>query len=98
MDHFILINDVLVKPQSPVLFDDRVSTEIEDFIEAMEAIVSHICPQFYMLLGSYNEMLMVHSLRFPIAAAQKLKKEHPRNASLPFFIIVIFQFSTLILC
>ncbi|KAK2448453.1 hypothetical protein QL285_007714 [Trifolium repens] len=76
MHHFILINEVLVKPQSPVLFDDRVSSEVEDFIEASEAVVSHICPQFYMLVVSYFEMLMVHSLRFPtlIAVAQELKK------------------------
>jgi hypothetical protein len=76
MQHFILINDMLVKPQSPVLFDDRVSSEVEDFIEASEAVVSHICPQFYMLVSSYFEMLMVHSLRFPtlIAVAQELKK------------------------
>ncbi|WJX27647.1 hypothetical protein P8452_16439 [Trifolium repens] len=76
MQHFILINDVLVKPQSPVLFDDRVSSEVEDFIEASEAVVSHICPQFYMFVASYFEMLMVHSSRFPtlIAVAQELKK------------------------
>jgi hypothetical protein len=76
MQHFILINDVLVKPQSPVLYDDRVSSEVEDFIEASEAVVSHICPQFYMLVVSYFEMLMVHSSRFPtlIAVAQELKK------------------------
>jgi hypothetical protein len=76
MQHFILINDVLVKPQSPVLYDDRVSSEVEDFIEASEAVVSHICPQFYMLVSSYFEMLMVHSSRFPtlIAVAQELKK------------------------
>ncbi|CAJ2662598.1 unnamed protein product [Trifolium pratense] len=65
MQHFILINDALVKPQSPVLFDDRVLSEVEDFTEASEAVVSHICPQFYMFVASYCEMLMVHSSRFP---------------------------------
>jgi hypothetical protein len=76
MQHFILINDVLVKPQSPVLLDDRVSSEVEDFIEASEAVVAHICPQFYMLVASYFEMLMVHSSRFPtlIAVAKELEK------------------------
>ncbi|MCH96149.1 hypothetical protein A2U01_0017132, partial [Trifolium medium] len=76
MYHFILINDVLVKPQSLVLFDDRVSSEVEDFIEASEAVVCHICPQFYMFVASYFEMLMVHSSRFPtlIAVAKELKE------------------------
>jgi hypothetical protein len=59
-----------------VLFDDRVSSEVEDFIEASEAVGSHICPLFYMLVVSYFEMLMVHSSRFPtlIGVAQELKK------------------------
>ncbi|PNX77664.1 hypothetical protein L195_g033633 [Trifolium pratense] len=76
MRHFSLINDVLVKPQSPVLFDDRVLSEVEDFTEASEAVASHICPQLYMSVASYFEMLMVHSSRFPtlIAVAQEVKK------------------------
>ncbi|XP_058723592.1 uncharacterized protein LOC131595297 [Vicia villosa] len=76
MSHFILINDVLVKAQSPVLLDHRVSSEVDDFVEACEAVVSHVCPQFYMLVVWYFEKLMVHSSKFPtlIAVAQELKR------------------------
>ncbi|GAU28663.1 hypothetical protein TSUD_159450 [Trifolium subterraneum] len=37
-DHFILINDVLVKSQSPVLIDDRVLTEVEDYIRLVKLL------------------------------------------------------------
>jgi len=77
MHHFTLINDLLVKPQSPVLFHFRVSQEVENYTEACSAITSHICPQFFMCVASKVALSKVEHSRFPtlIAVAQELERK-----------------------
>lgn len=73
---FTLMNDMLVRPQSPVLLDHRVSREVDNLTEACEAVASCPHPQFFMHLASNSELLKLESSRFPtlIAVAEFLKK------------------------
>ncbi|KAJ1420839.1 hypothetical protein SESBI_13986 [Sesbania bispinosa] len=72
----ILMNELLVKPQSPVLNDPRVSREVENFTEAWEAIASSSAPQFFKHMASYVQQLKVDRSRFRtlIAVAQELER------------------------
>ncbi|CAJ2662607.1 unnamed protein product [Trifolium pratense] len=76
MHHFRLINDMLVKPKSPVLFRSAVSREVKKYIEACNAISSHICPQFFTCLAPKVALSKVDPSRFPtlIAVAQELQR------------------------
>lgn len=76
MYEFTVMTKVLVKPQSPVLNDPSVSSEVENLIEACEAVSSHPHPQFFMHLASLAEQLKVDCSRFPnlFVVAQELDR------------------------
>jgi len=66
---------VLVKPQSPVLFDDRVSWFRWGLCSCRVSYFPSVL--IYMFLASYIEMLTIHFSRFPtlVVVAQELKNE-----------------------
>ncbi|KAJ1420838.1 hypothetical protein SESBI_13985 [Sesbania bispinosa] len=78
MHELVLMKEVLVKPQSPVLIEPCVSREAGNLFEAWEAIGSSSVPQFFKHMASNEEQLKVEHSRFPtlIAVAQKLDKEY----------------------
>jgi len=75
MRHLVLMNDFLVIPQS-VLFEIRVSREVENLIEAIAEVTSYPYPRFFVCVASNCERLKVEASMFPtlIAVAYKLEK------------------------
>ncbi|PNX94662.1 hypothetical protein L195_g017840 [Trifolium pratense] len=76
MRHFTLINDMLVKPKSTVLFNSAITNEVENYLEACSVITSHICPRFFMYLAPKVALSKVDPMRFPtlIVVAQELER------------------------
>ncbi|KAL5102449.1 hypothetical protein RYX36_006776 [Vicia faba] len=76
MHHLVLMNDLLIAPQSPVLGDPRVLREVESLSQAIAKVSSHSYPQFYMFMVSNLERLKTEPSMFPtlIAVAQVLER------------------------
>lgn len=75
----VLMNEVLVIPQSSVLSDPLFSMEAENLREACAAIEAHPYPQFFMHLASNVDLLKVDHSRFPtlidVSHEKKLERD-----------------------
>jgi hypothetical protein len=57
MEHFNLLNDMLVNPQSPVLLDPRILREVDNLTDACSAVMDCEYPQFYSLMVTNADSL-----------------------------------------
>lgn len=96
MHHLVLINDLLVAPQSPVLRDYRVLREVENLKQAIAKVSSHPYPQFYVFMVSILERLKIEPSMFPtlVAVTQVLERGDNNVANLESFSTKAVNLST----
>jgi hypothetical protein len=83
MEHFNLLNDMLVNPQSPVLLDPCILREVDNLTDACSAVMDCEYPQFYSLMVTNADSLKVEPSNFPtlIAVAKVLASGGDDNSA-----------------
>jgi hypothetical protein len=84
MEHFNLLNDMLVNPQSPVLLDPRILREVDNLTDACSAVMDCEYPQFYSFMDTNADSLKVEPSNFPtlIAVAKVLASGGDDNSAI----------------